>query len=112
LCLQLSNKSEINFSLLFCIFVAKTKSNRKDMTTITLEYDAGSPEAVTFIEYIRTLPFIREKRTKTEGAFERIPGVPYTVEQLRERAARADADIAAGRTIPHEEVFKPYRQWL
>jgi hypothetical protein len=82
------------------------------MTTITLEYDAGSPEAATFVEYIRTLPFIRERKSSKDETFERIPGVPYTVEQLRERAAKADADIAAGRTISHEDVFEPYRLWL
>ena len=33
---------------------------------------------------------------------------PYTIEELHERIARAEADIDAGHTTSHEEVM---RQW-
>jgi hypothetical protein len=69
-----------------------------------------SPEAMQFFENALSLPFIREKREKE--SFERIPGLAYTHEERIAAIDRSMADIAAGRTIPHEEIMKPYRQWL
>jgi len=37
---------------------------------------------------------------------------PYTIEELHARIAEAEADIAAGKTIPHEEVMRRSRERL
>ena len=37
---------------------------------------------------------------------------PYTIEELHARIAEAEANIAAGKTIPHEEVMRRSRERL
>ena len=37
---------------------------------------------------------------------------PYTIEELHARIAEAEANIAAGKTIPHEEVMRRSREKL
>lgn len=37
---------------------------------------------------------------------------PYTIEELHARIARAEADIAAGRVTPHEEVMREWKEEL
>lgn len=37
---------------------------------------------------------------------------PYTIEELHTRIARAEADIAAGRVTPHEEVMREWKEEL
>lgn len=40
------------------------------------------------------------------------PLKPYTIEELHARIAEAEANIAAGMTIPHEEVMRRSREKL
>ena len=40
------------------------------------------------------------------------PLKPYTIEELHARIAEAEANIAAGKTIPHEEVMRRSREKL
>jgi hypothetical protein len=86
------------------------------MSTITLEYDADSIEAMKFIEYVRTLPFVREirerrmtRQMKRERTKEYLR--PMTMEEYRAKIARAMADIDAGRTITTEELRKKVATW-
>ena len=37
---------------------------------------------------------------------------PYTMEELNAMLDRAEADVAAGRTIPHEEVMREWEEEL
>jgi hypothetical protein len=37
---------------------------------------------------------------------------PMTMEEFNAKIDRSLEDIRAGRTVPHEEVFKKYAQWL
>ena len=39
------------------------------------------------------------------------PGLPTTEEEIAESLARARADVAAGRVVPHEEVAKWLATW-
>jgi hypothetical protein len=56
-------------------------------------------------------PAILPGQAEPESLFERIPGVPHTAEQLRERATKAEADIAAGRYITSAELKKRMATW-
>jgi len=37
---------------------------------------------------------------------------PYTIEELHARIAQSEADIAAGRVTPHEEVMREWKEEL
>jgi hypothetical protein len=56
-------------------------------------------------------PFIGENRAKTRSQDEEMFR-PMTMAELNERIDRSLEDIRAGRTVPHEKVFKRYEQWL
>ena len=45
-------------------------------------------------------------RNADRESFERIPGLAYTREELKERAIKTDADIAEGRFVSHEEILR------
>ncbi len=62
----------------------------------TLRITNSSPEAMRFLEYARTLPFVEE-----DGA---IRSLPRTPEELREAVRQAEEDICAGHTYSMEEV--------
>ncbi len=66
--------------------------------TATVKIDLNSPQAVSLVSYLETLPFARVKRTKPA------PPCQYTIEELRESVRRAEEDIAAGRTYTMEQV--------
>jgi hypothetical protein len=71
----------------------------------TLQIDTNSSEAIKFLEFARTLPFVSEEGgSRQKIPFGRIHGMPYTVEQLRARIAEAEEDYAAGQYIPHEAI--------
>lgn len=38
------------------------------------------------------------------------PLPPYTIEELHERIAQAEANITAGRTIPHDESMRRWKE--
>jgi hypothetical protein len=60
--------------------------------------DLSSPQAVSLVSYLETLPFARVKKAR--------PASPcaYTVAEIRQRVIKADEDIRAGRFIAHEEI--------
>jgi hypothetical protein len=62
----------------------------------TLRITNNSPQAVRFIEYAKTLPFVEEEKA--------VRGMPRTPEELRESVLRAEAEIKSGRTYSMEEV--------
>jgi hypothetical protein len=75
------------------------------MNTIILEYD-DSPEAITLIEYLRTLPFIREKREAKPA-----PACQFTIDELREQIRQSEQDFAAGRYITSAELKNRMAAW-
>ena len=71
-----------------------------------------------FLEYARTLPFVREKQERRprraeedEIPFERIPGLSYTREERIASVRRGYEDGLAGRVISHEDLMKEVRTW-
>ncbi len=76
----------------------------------TLQIVGNSPEAINFFEYARTLPFVREKRTKKEEAAESaLPPAPpcqyATAEEFRNRVREAvDEYRATGVSFSQEEM--------
>jgi predicted transcriptional regulator len=77
------------------------------MTTITLEYDDSSPEAVSLIKYIRTLSFIREKK-----AVERTPPCQYaTAEEFYAAVAEGMEAYQRGEVISQEELEEEMKSW-
>ncbi|MDL2251416.1 hypothetical protein LJC12_01035 [Odoribacter sp. OttesenSCG-928-J03] len=66
---------------------------------ITLIINENSPEARRFIEFAKTLPFVRD-----ESAVERIPGLPYTREERIATVHCAEEDYIAGRYKTSEEM--------
>jgi hypothetical protein len=81
------------------------------MSTITLEYDVNNPKALSLIEYVRSMPFVRERQEKKERRFERIHGLAYTHEERIASAMRGYEDAKAGRVISHEEMGKLIASW-
>ncbi len=83
----------------------------------TLHITSDTPEAMRFLEYARTLPFVREKRERRprhaeeDLPFERIPGLPYTQEERIASVRKSEEEIAAGRVISHEDLMKEVRTW-
>jgi hypothetical protein len=73
--------------------------------TTTFKVNANSPEAIKFIEFARTLPFVEEKKTK------RTHPCQFTVEELRERIVKGEEDYAAGRFVTSAELEKKMASW-
>lgn len=63
-------------------------------------------------------PDMKKELYTPEEAYELVmkdvkePLKPYTMEELHARIAEAEANIAAGKTIPHEEVMRRSRERL
>jgi hypothetical protein len=104
-------------------FVPKVK---KITAMITLQITADTPEARSFFEHARTLPFIRVAEIKRSRAQRReeemnivreeirqlAPDYPiYSVEELRAQIIQANEDIAAGRYITTEELERRMTTW-
>jgi hypothetical protein len=87
----------MNNSRKIVIFVPKI------IVMTTLQINANTPDAMRFLEYARTLPFIREKQ---EESLERIPGLAYTHEERIASALQGLEDYRAGRVISNEEMGK------
>jgi hypothetical protein len=69
----------------------------------TLQIIGNSPDAMKFLEFARTLPFIREKLE--EKPVELTPPCQYTVEEMRKGIRQAIDDYrATGITYPQEEI--------
>ncbi len=66
----------------------------------------NSPEAINFLEYALTLPFIREERAEKQDASERIPGLAYSHRERLADLRQAKESYDAGRYISHEEMGK------
>jgi hypothetical protein len=89
------------------------------MSTITLEYDADSVEATKFIEFVRTLSFVREIRERRANKLTREQKRelkkeyfrPMTLEEYRADIDRATEDIKAGRTITSAELKRQMASW-
>ncbi len=62
----------------------------------TLRITGNSIEALRFLEYARTLPFIEEDK--------RFSSLPHTSEELHEAVLRAEQDVKAGRTYTMDQV--------
>lgn len=71
------------------------------MTTLTVK--DNSPEARKFLEFARTLSFVKDTTP---------PPCQYTVEELRAHVDESMEAYRRGDVIPHEEVFKRFEQWL
>jgi hypothetical protein len=78
----------------------------------TLQVNANSIEAVKFLEFARTLPFVSEQGKSIEDASDQIPNLAYTHEERIASVQEGMEDIRAGRTYTTAEVFKPYEKWL
>jgi broad specificity phosphatase PhoE len=74
--------------------------------TATVTIELNSPQAVSLVNYLETLPFARVEKNRPA------PPCAYTVAEARQRAQQAVEEIRAGQFHTTEEVFKPYRQWL
>jgi hypothetical protein len=74
--------------------------------TATVTIDLSSPQAVSLVSYLETLPFARVKKARPA------PPCAYTVAEARKRAQQALEEIRGGQFYTTEEVFQPYRQWL
>jgi hypothetical protein len=81
------------------------------MTTITLEYDAGNPEAIRLIEHVRSLPFIRERLDRREAARRLTPPCQFTIEELRERVRQSEKNFAEGNYITSAELKRQMAAW-
>ena len=70
--------------------------------TATFQVHADSPQAIKFIEYMRTLPFVEEKKAKkvSNGSDLR----PMTMDEFHRRIARSEEDFAAGRVVSNEDM--------
>ncbi len=86
--------------------------------TYDFQITADTPEAMQFLENMRTLPFVREiRRGRSRRAednaipFERIPGLPYTHEERIASVRKSMEDHRAGRVISHEDLMKEVRTW-
>ncbi|MDR2912205.1 MAG: hypothetical protein LBV38_02735 [Alistipes sp.] len=75
----------------------------------TFQVDASSVEALKFIEFARTLPFVREKKTKRKSTDETIQ--PMTLEEYHAEIDRSLEDYRAGRVISHEELKNEMNRW-
>lgn len=73
------------------------------MTTFRITSD--SPEAIKFIEFARTLPFVEEKKSRKSPAPDRIPGLAYTREERIASVRRAvDEHRRTGISFSQEEM--------
>ncbi len=74
--------------------------------TATVKINLGSPQAVSLVNYLETLPFAEVKRTGkvSKETFEPIPGFAYTHEERMASVEKGLADIEAGRTFTMEQV--------
>ncbi len=83
----------------------------------TFHITAKTPEALKFIEFARTLPFVEEKKTKKtttpspDSSLDRIPGLPYTREECIASAMQGLEDYHAGRVISHEDMGRLIDTW-
>jgi hypothetical protein len=85
-----------------------------------LEYDANGAKATKLVDFVHTLPFvreirdeIRERRTARQLKRERTKEYlrPMTMEEYRAKIARAKEDYLAGRSITTEELRKKIATW-
>jgi hypothetical protein len=77
----------------------------------TLQITGNTPEAMGFLEYARTLPFIREKRTK-ERAAELTPPCQYTtLEEFRAAVFEGMEAYRRGDVISQEDLEKEMLTW-
>ena len=53
---------------------------------------------------VRQLKGVAEVKVQRHEAFERIPGIPHTPEQLREAVRRSEEQYAQGRTVTIEQL--------
>ena len=79
------------------------------MTTFRITSD--SPEAIKFIEFARTLPYVEEKKSRKSPAPDRIPGLAYTREERIAAALQGLDDYRAGRVISHENMGRLIDSW-
>jgi hypothetical protein len=77
--------------------------------TTTLQINANSPEAIKFLEFARTLPFISEKRAKPKS--QEADFRPMTMEEFNAEIDRAMEDYRAGRYITSAELKKKMASW-
>lgn len=77
------------------------------MTTLTIK--DNTPEARKFLEFARTLSFVKDT-TATEA--KNTPPCQYTVEELRAHIDESMESYRRGEVIPHDEVFMRFRKWL
>lgn len=70
--------------------------NAKKLEIIGLLMNTDDEKTVT-----KLLNIARKAEGELPG---RIPGLAYTREELRKRAVKADADLAAGRFVSHEDI--------
>jgi hypothetical protein len=74
-----------------------------------LQIICDTPEAIKFVEYALSLPFICEKKEETTA--EHTPPCSYaTVEEFRAAVFEGMDDIRAGRSISHEDMGKHISQ--
>jgi predicted transcriptional regulator len=78
--------------------------NAKKLEIISLLMNTDDEKKVTEI--------LNVARKADREDFEPVPGLAYTRQERLAEVDQAMKDYHAGRFIPHEEVFKPYRQWL
>jgi predicted transcriptional regulator len=87
------------------IAMTAVQLNAKKLEIISLLMNTDDEKKVTKI-----LNLARDEGKDDD--FEPVPGLAYTREERIAEIDQAVEDYHAGRFIPHEEVFKPYRQWL
>jgi hypothetical protein len=74
------------------------------MTTLQITVD--TPEARKFLEYARSLPFIREKREKKKEEIR-----PMTLEEFYADVDHAKEDLKAGRYVTTAELKTRMASW-
>jgi hypothetical protein len=96
------------FDILVCTLQQKPLSLRQKITamTTTLQIDVSTPEAVKFIEFARTLPFVSERRAKQKEDIR-----PMTMEEFNAEIDGAMEDLRAGRVISSAELKKRMASW-
>ena len=65
----------------------------------TLHITGNTPAAIKFIEYARSLPFVKE------SAFDRAPGVPATRTELVDELRLVEAEHDPVACIAHSQVI-------
>ncbi len=64
----------------------------------TLHIADNSPAAIKFLEFARTLPFVKE------DTLDRIAGVPASMAELNDQLRRVEAEHDPAACIPHAKV--------